>query len=162
MMNSVTTVDLGSMKWCEGGPHTVKLGVGTTTVMAIRGIISPSWVARSFWMTVLSKVNGGNMYIDHPCQSCDKASTVIAWGSGIGDMNWGRWAFVNVGKHVHCWRSPCLEGLGYDFLMETPLFRYLLIWLRQAICYHIQRAWNVPGSKDYILRLKVQKKIYYY
>ena len=37
-----------------------------------------SWVARSFWMTLLSKGNGGNMYIDLPCQSWDRAPPVLA------------------------------------------------------------------------------------
>ena len=38
-------------------------------------------------MTLLSMGNGGNMNIDLPCQSCDRASIASARGSGIGDIN---------------------------------------------------------------------------
>ena len=41
-------------------------------------------------MTLLSRGNGGNMNIDLPCQSCDRASIASASGSEIGDINWGR------------------------------------------------------------------------
>ena len=50
-------------------------------------------------MTSLSRGNGGNMYIDLPWQSCDKASIASAPGSGTGDMNWGRcvlWTVANM------------------------------------------------------------------
>ena len=62
-------------------------------------ITSPVWVVLSFWMTSLSRGNGGNLYIDLPCQSCDKASIASARGSGTGDMNWGRcvlWTVANM------------------------------------------------------------------
>ena len=50
-------------------------------------------------MTLLNRGNGGNMYIDFPCQSCDKAYIASAQGSGTGDMNWGRcmlWTVANM------------------------------------------------------------------
>ena len=42
-------------------------------------------------MTLLSRGNGGNMYIDLPCQSSARAR-----GSGTGDMNHGRWELDTV------------------------------------------------------------------
>ena len=39
------------------------------------------------------------MYIDLPCQSCDRASIASAGGSGIGDINWGGcmlWTLANM------------------------------------------------------------------
>ena len=59
---------------------------------------SAAWVDRSFWMTLLSRGKRGNMYIDLPCQSWDRASTARALGSGIGDMNRGKWEFDTVAK----------------------------------------------------------------
>ena len=56
-------------------------------------IASPSWMVLSFWITLLSRGNGGNMYIDLPCQSCDTESTAGARGFGTGDINWGRCVF---------------------------------------------------------------------
>ena len=50
-------------------------------------------------MTLLSRGNGGNMYIDLPCQSCDSASITSAQGSRTGDINWGRcvlWTVANM------------------------------------------------------------------
>ena len=50
-------------------------------------------------MTLLSRRNGGNMYIDLPCQACDKASIASARGSGTRALKWGRcmlWTVANL------------------------------------------------------------------
>ena len=50
-------------------------------------------------MTLLSRGNVGNMYMDRLCQSCDRASIASARGARTGDINWGRctlWTVANM------------------------------------------------------------------
>ena len=48
--------------------------------------------------------NGGNMNIEFPCQSFDRASIASARGTGIGDTNWGRCVlWTEASMHVKCW-----------------------------------------------------------
>ena len=86
------TLGLGDMERCEDGCRRTRCGnQGCDGHQEAIQIISPSWVARSFRITLLSKGNVGNMYIDCPCQSCDRAR-----GRRIGDINLGRWVWWTV------------------------------------------------------------------
>ena len=78
-----------------GGPQTDIVDVETTVVPATRvyeyhltGLSGPKLLN-----DVVEQRNGGNMYINLPCQSCDRASITSARGSGTGDMNYGRCVF---------------------------------------------------------------------
>ena len=72
----VETTDLGGTVEYEFDPHIVVSGVETTAESATRGyqndlaVLSGSKLLNG----LVQQGNGGNMYIDHPCQGCDSAS----------------------------------------------------------------------------------------
>ena len=81
-------------------------------------------------MSLLSRGNGGNMNIDLPCQSCDRASIASAKGSGIGDTNWERCVLWTVASmYVQSWSFPRPEDLGHFF--KGAAFT-LLLWAGSA------------------------------
>ena len=66
------TEDLSGKEGTVDGAHKNQVGVETMTVFGHQGAIRitfASCVDGSFWITLLSRGNGGNMYIDLPCQS---------------------------------------------------------------------------------------------
>ena len=97
----VVTTHLCGTERIVGDPHSVVAGVETTVVTATRG--DEYHLTRLCGPELLNDFveqgNPGNMYIDFPFQSCDKASIASPLGSGTGDMNWGRcvlWTVANM------------------------------------------------------------------
>ena len=87
-------------------------------------ITSPSWVVLSSRMTLLSRGNGGNMYIDLPCQSCDRASIASARGFGTGD----KLGCCGLWQTCPLLEFPMSRRFGSLFWVETPL----LLWVGSA------------------------------
>ena len=68
----------------EGGPHAV-VDVETTVVTVTRGLLVS--IRPPGLVTLLSRRNGGNMNIDFPCQSYDRASIASARGSNVSRLD---------------------------------------------------------------------------
>ena len=144
--------------WKEQGMvHTDKVGVETMTVSATRFTsairITASCVDRSFWITCWAGEK------EETCTSTSPASPETEHPPPVlvapESETWTEegWEFATVANMSTTGVPPNSENSTHYFGMETPLCRFRQIGTRQVVCYHVQTAWNVSCSDNYVLSL---------